>query len=275
MLRNNVFAGVSVRAGGGMTVIRHSVVAGTRGGSTTGKEIPETGGVTLGHTPNVTLENNVLAGNTGTQLLLWEPADGTTPPGGVGRHVYRHNVLCATDADQLLWTLPDGPKVKGMPAEYFRGWDRRKLFLESGGGGGVRDGGPSRATLGRRTDAGTMAGIFVRASKSIASSQRAGEGSRRAFALAGPAFCRPGGRRFPVEERKSGHSVGPGFRRRVGRAVIEVGIRKITPRDALTGRRDNRRPAVCGAGRTAFCNHRRSTARRFGRGLPVPMDGPL
>ncbi len=122
VLRNNVSAGVSLRAGGGSTLVRRCVVAGTKRDAPLGKEAVETGGVVLGDTPNVTLESNVLAGNAGAQLVLREPVD-SAGSGDCAHHLYRHNVFLGTDADQFLWSLPEGPNAKGMPAEYLRTLD--------------------------------------------------------------------------------------------------------------------------------------------------------
>ena len=115
VVRDNLFSGVFVENCPGPTVVRGSLVAGNKILAGTKQEVSQPAAVSVEASPDVTLENNVVAGNTMPQLGLRntaERADGTNFETGAHttlraeRHAYRHNALWGANADQPLVDLP-------------------------------------------------------------------------------------------------------------------------------------------------------------------------
>ena len=115
VVRDNLLGGIFVENCPGPTVVHGSLIAGNKIVAGTKPEAAQPAAVSVEASPDVTLENNVIAGNAMPQLGLRnvaERTDGTNFETGAKtvlraeRHAYRHNAVWVADADQPLVDLP-------------------------------------------------------------------------------------------------------------------------------------------------------------------------
>ncbi len=115
VLRDNLFSGLLIENCPGPSVVRGCFVSGNKTLADSKPEASQPAGVSVEASPDVTLENNVIAGNFMPQLGLRDVAertDGTDFETGAKttlraeRHIYRHNVFWGADAGQALCDLP-------------------------------------------------------------------------------------------------------------------------------------------------------------------------
>ncbi|MBE7212653.1 MAG: right-handed parallel beta-helix repeat-containing protein [Gluconacetobacter diazotrophicus] len=115
VVRDNLFSGLLIENCPGPSVVRGCFVAGNKPPPSGKPEAGQPAAVSLEASPDVTLENNVVAGNPVPQLGLREPAErtdgtdfetGAKTPLRAERHVYHHNAFCGADANQILCDLP-------------------------------------------------------------------------------------------------------------------------------------------------------------------------
>ena len=115
IVRDNLFSGLLIENCPGPSVVRGCFVSGNKMLAGTRPEISQPAAVSVEASPDVTLENNVVAGNFMPQLGLRDVAeriDGTNFETGAKttlraeRHIYRHNAFWGADASQVLCDLP-------------------------------------------------------------------------------------------------------------------------------------------------------------------------
>ena len=115
VVRDNLFSGLFVENCPGPTVVRGSLVAGNKLLAGTKQEVSQPAAVSVEASPDVTLENNVVAGNAMPQLGLRNTAERTDSTNfetgarttlRAERHAYRHNAFWGANADQPLVDLP-------------------------------------------------------------------------------------------------------------------------------------------------------------------------
>ncbi len=110
-IRDNATGGLLMENDPGPVLMRRCLVAGTKARPEINGKTTWPAGVSIAATPDVTLESNVVAGNAGAQLALWDaPAasKGTSvrPELRPERHRYRHNVFYGADANEPVYSLP-------------------------------------------------------------------------------------------------------------------------------------------------------------------------
>ncbi len=115
VLRDNFFSGLFIEDSPGPSVVRGCFISGNKLPSGSKPETSQPAAVSVEASPDVTLENNVIAGNAMPQLGLRDVAertDGTNFETGAKttlraeRHIYRHNAFWGADANQVLCDLP-------------------------------------------------------------------------------------------------------------------------------------------------------------------------
>ena len=115
VVRDNLFSGLLIQDCPGPSTVRGCFVAGHTATPGSKAEFFQPAAVSVEASPDVTLENNVIAGNLMPQLGLRDVAertDGTNFETGAKttlraeRHAYHHNAFWGADADQVLCDLP-------------------------------------------------------------------------------------------------------------------------------------------------------------------------
>ncbi len=115
VVRDNLFSGLLIENCVGPSTVRGCLISGNRILAGVRLEVAQPAAVSFEASPDVTLENNVIAGNFMPQLGLRDVAertDGTNFETGAKttlraeRHVYRHNAFWGADAGQVLCNLP-------------------------------------------------------------------------------------------------------------------------------------------------------------------------
>ncbi len=129
VVHDNLLSGLFIENCPGPSVVRGCLITGNRLPATSKPEVSQPAAVSLEASPDVTLENNVVAGNLMPQLGLRdvvERTDGINFETGAKltlraeRHVYRHNAFYGADADQTLVNLPVADRAgKGDFAFYY------------------------------------------------------------------------------------------------------------------------------------------------------------
>ena len=115
IVRDNLFSGLLIENCPGPSAVRGCFVSGNKTLADARPEASQPAAVSVEASPDVTLENNVIAGNAMPQLGLRDVAertDGVNFETGARtalraeRHAYRHNAFWGADAGQLLCDLP-------------------------------------------------------------------------------------------------------------------------------------------------------------------------
>ena len=115
VVRDNFFSGIFIENSPGPSLVRGCFISGNKTPPNSKPEASQPAAVSVEASPDVTLENNVVAGNAMPQLGLRnvaERTDGTNFETGAKtslraeRHAYHHNAFWGVDADQVLVNLP-------------------------------------------------------------------------------------------------------------------------------------------------------------------------
>ncbi len=104
VVRDNFITGICIENDPGPVQLRRCLVAGTKGPPSAGGNAVGCAGMSLSGTPDVTLESNVVADNSGTQLSLGESSP--KPITRDERQSYHHNVFYSADPEKSLCRMP-------------------------------------------------------------------------------------------------------------------------------------------------------------------------
>ena len=115
IVQENLFSGVLIENCPGPSVVRGCLVADNKTPPGAKPEVAQPAAVSIDSSPDVTLENNVVAGNAMPQFAVRDTAertDGVNFESGAKitlraeRHAYHHNVFWGSGAEQVLCDLP-------------------------------------------------------------------------------------------------------------------------------------------------------------------------
>ena len=130
VVRDNFFSGLLIENCPGPSTVRGCFVSGNKTPPGSRPEAAQPAAVSVEASPDVTLENNVVAGNLMPQLGLRDVAertDGTDFETGAKtslraeRHVYRHNLFYGADAGQVICDLPVGDRTGKSDFAFYYG----------------------------------------------------------------------------------------------------------------------------------------------------------